>query len=370
MRVLIVDDSQLDLKILRESLEVNGINVIEAKNGKECLEKLNKNFSDIGAITLDVEMPDYDGEVLAQNIRKIGKYKDIPIIFISSVADRTIIKRGLEIGAYDYILKPIDPYITALKVSNAVNYYKAILEIKEREENIIFMSEEVRINYKKIDELNRRLLEKNKILEVLVEARTKELQDMTNSLISALENANFYNDEVTGKHIERVALYSEVIARGANLHRDFVKEIKLYSPLHDIGKVGIPESVLKKPGKYTEEEFKIMKKHTEIGYNMIKDSPLSNVAKNIIKYHHEKWDGTGYGEQLRGGKIPIEARIVAIADVFDALATRRSYKEAFPLHKILEIMDEGRGRHFDPELVEVFFDNLEKMIFIKENNND
>jgi len=370
MRVLIVDDSPLDLRILKDSLELNGIGVIEARNGKECLEKLSRNFSDIGAITLDVEMPDYNGEELAMNIKQISKYRDIPIIFISSISERDFIKKGLEVGAYDYIVKPVDSYITSLKVKNAVNYYKALLEIKEREENIIFMSEEVRINYRKIDELNRRLLEKNKILEVLVEARTKELQDMTNALISALENANLYNDEVTGKHIERVAMYSEIIAKGAELHKDFVKEIKLYSPLHDIGKVGIPESILKKPGKYTPEEFETMKKHTTIGFNMIKDSPLSNVAKNIIRYHHEKWNGSGYENGLKEEDIPIEARIVAIADVFDALATKRNYKEAFPIEKVLEIMEDGRGTHFDPVLLNVFFNNLDKIMLVWENNKD
>lgn len=370
MKALIVDDSPLDIKILKSSLEINGITVIEARSGKECLEKLNANFDEIGVVTLDIEMPDYDGEVLAEEIKKIQRYRDLPVIFISSNDDKEIIQNGLKIGAYDYILKPVDPYITALKVKNAINYYRAILEIKEREENIIFMSEEVKFNYRKIDELNRRLMEKNKILEVLVEARTKELQEMTNALISALENANLFNDEITGQHIERVALYSEVIAKGAGLDRETVKDIKLYAPLHDIGKVGIPESVLKKPGIYNEEEFEIMKKHTIIGYNMIKDAPLASIAKNIIKYHHEKWDGTGYPEKLTGEDIPREARIVAIADVFDALVTKRSYKEAFPIEKVLNIMKQSRGNHFDPYYIDIFFENIEKIMFVLENNKE
>lgn len=367
MKALIVDDSPLSLKILKRSLEKNGTSVITSKNGEEFFKNLEEYGDEIGVITLDREMPDMTGEEIALKVKMNEKYRDIPIIFISSLSSKEDIEKGLEIGVYDYIPKPIDSYITFLKVSNAIRYYKAILGVKDREKNMIEMSKEAKRSYRKIDELNRRLREKNKILEVLVEARTKELQEMTHSLISALENANLYNDENTGQHIERVALYSEIIAREAGLEKAFVKEIKLYAPLHDIGKVGIRDAILKKPGKYNEVEFGEMKKHVSIGYNMIKDSPLSEVAKNIIRYHHEKWDGSGYGLGLKEEEIPREARIVTLADVFDALSTKRTYKEAFNLEKTLGIMTEGRGSHFDPFYFDIFIENIEKIVLIRDS---
>lgn len=370
MKALVVDDSLLSLRILKVSLEKNGIQTFEARNYEEVFEQLEEHTEEIGAITLDREMPEFTGEEIAAKIKEYDQYKDIPIIFISSLSSRDEIKKGLEIGVYDYISKPIDSDITFLKVKNAISYFEALQEIKEREKNITRMSDELSENYQKIDELNRRLVEKNRTLEVLVEARTKELQDMTNSLIAALENANLYNDENTGDHINRVAEYSEIIARGYGLSNEYVKGIKLYSPLHDIGKVGIPDSILKKPGRYTEDEFKLMKEHVVIGHNMIKDSPLSDVAKNIALYHHEKWDGSGYAKGLAGEDIPLEARIVAIADVFDALTSKRSYKEAFSVDKALSIMEEGKGQHFDPKLLGVFFNDIDKILVVKKNFTD
>jgi len=296
---------------------------------------------------------------------------DIPVIVVSRLCDDSIGKSVFEIGVYDYFTcNEIENELLYYRIKNAVYYYKNLKEVKLREESIVLISKEARENYKKIDELNRRLLEKNKILEVLVEARTKELQDMTNSLISALESANLYNDEDTGTHLERVSEYSAILSEYSGMSKNFVKDIKIYSPLHDIGKVGIPDAILKKPGKYTKEEFEEMKKHVLIGYNMIKDSGISQIAKNIIKYHHEKWDGSGYVEGLSEKNIPIEARIVAVADVFDALTTKRSYKDAFDIAKTLEIMNEGKGKHFDPELIDLLNKNIKKFILIKDRYND
>lgn len=370
MKVLIVDDSPLSLKILRESLRRKGLETVVASSGYEAFEKLKEHYEEIAVITLDRELPDLSGEEIAKRIKSMEKYKDIPLIFITSLSSRDDIKYGLEMGVYDYITKPIDSDITYLKVRNAIRYYSVLQEATEREKSIRVMSDEARRDYRKIDELNRRLKEKNKILEVVVEARTKELKDMTHSLLVALEDANLYNDENTGKHLLRVANYSELLGRGAGLGNYFIQEIKLYAPLHDIGKVGISDSLLKKPGRYTKEEFDEMKKHVEIGYKMIKNSPLSDVAKNIVRYHHERWDSTGYIKGLKGEEIPIEARIVAIADVFDALTTKRPYKEAFIIEKALEILDEGKGSHFDPKLLDIFFKNIDSVLKIKEENDD
>ncbi len=309
--------------------------------------------------------------VVPENIEMLeyikGYNKEIPAIVLCDKCQQETAEEIFAKGAYDYLAyDDASKNIIQYRIKNAVMHYKMLKELMDRENRIILISNEARENFKKIDELNRRLLEKNKILEVLVEARTKELQDMTNSLISALESANLYNDEDTGIHLERVSEYSMVLAEEAGLAKRFVKEIKIYSPLHDIGKVGIPDAILKKPGKYTDDEFEAMKNHVLIGYNMVKDSSISNVAKNIIRYHHEKWDGRGYVDGLKGEEIPIEARIVAIADVFDALTTERSYKPAFDMEKTLRIMNEGRGRHFDPNLIEIFNRSLKRILSIKQ----
>lgn len=369
MKVLIADDSALNRKILKSILGENGIESVEAETSQEFMNIINDNL-DIGVIVIDI---DIEGGRLGINLIdyiKRTKYRNIPVIFTSSYAEKEDIEKGLKVGVFDYILKPIEPYITFLKIKNAMKYYDTLLSLKASEETITTMNKELISNYKQIEELNKSILDKNKILEVKVEERTKELNDMTFALISALENANYYNDEITGNHIRRVSAYSELIAEEAKLDQSLIKEIKIYSSLHDIGKVGIPDSILKKPGKYMPEEFEEMKKHVSIGYNMIKDSPLSEVAKHIVKYHHEKFDGSGYCDGLKGKDIPIEARIVAIADVFDALTTKRSYKEAFTIEKAEEIMYEGKNKHFDGELLDIFFLKKEKIAELMEAHKD
>ncbi|UUV18130.1 HD domain-containing protein [Fusobacteria bacterium ZRK30] len=181
-----------------------------------------------------------------------------------------------------------------------------------------------------------------------------KLKNITIGLVETLESANSYNDEDTGAHIKRLNQYSELLAEELKLPNSFVNEIGLYASLHDIGKIGISDAILKKPGKLTEEEFEIMKTHIEIGYNLIKDLDVSPVASNIVRYHHEKWNGKGYGKGLKGEEIPVEARIVALSDVYDALRQERVYKKAFTHEKSMEIIISESGKHFDPRIVEVF----------------
>ncbi len=184
-----------------------------------------------------------------------------------------------------------------------------------------------------------------------------KLKKLTLSLIETLEDANLYNDEDTGFHIKRVNLYSKVLAEKLGLPKKDVDEIGRSASLHDIGKVGISDYILKKKGSLTEEEFEHMKEHTEIGYNLVKNLDLGTIAENIIRYHHERWDGTGYLKGLKGDEIPIEARIVAISDVYDALRQKRSYKEGFSHEKSMRIIILESGKHFDPKLIEIFKEN-------------
>lgn len=183
---------------------------------------------------------------------------------------------------------------------------------------------------------------------------SSKLKKLTIGLVETLENANTFNDEETGSHIKRINKYSKFLAKELLLESTFIEEIGLYASLHDVGKIGIPDSILKKPSKLTKEEFEIMKNHVEIGYNLMKDLNISTIALNIIRYHHERWNGLGYGKGLIGEEIPIEARIVALVDVYDALRQERIYKKAFTHEKSIEIIQSESGEHFDPKVVKIF----------------
>lgn len=195
-----------------------------------------------------------------------------------------------------------------------------------------------------------------------------KVRTLTIGLIETLENANGYNDEDTGAHVRRINKYSQLISSKLGMNNSFVKEVGIYASLHDIGKIGISDSILKKPGKLTPEEFETMKKHTEIGYNLIRSLDVGSIALNIIRYHHERWDGNGYGRGLSGKEIPIEARIVTLADVYDALRQERVYKKSFSHERAMEIIISESGKHFDPQLVNIFLENNEYFNEIFENS--
>ncbi len=199
-----------------------------------------------------------------------------------------------------------------------------------------------------------------------------KFRGITIGLVDTLENANSYKDEDTGTHVRRINHYSELLAlelkRELNLSKSFIEDIGLYASLHDIGKIGIPDSILKKPDKLTQEEFDTMKRHSDIGYNLIGRLDVSPVALNLIRYHHERWNGTGYPGELSGDEIPIEARIVALADVYDALRQERVYKKAFTHERAVEIILSERGKHFDPQVVEAFKRIHKEFDYIFENN--
>lgn len=190
---------------------------------------------------------------------------------------------------------------------------------------------------------------------------------MLYALLSALENANYYNDSDTGKHAKRVANFSEFIATKFGLDSHYISQIKLFASIHDIGKVGISPIIIKKPGKLTFEEFEEIKTHVDIGYKMLKEAPISEIGKNIIKFHHERWNGKGYTSGLRGEEIPLEARIVAVSDVFDALVNSRAYKEAFPKEQVISILKEESGNGLQKELVDIVLTHIDELLKLNEN---
>ena len=200
-----------------------------------------------------------------------------------------------------------------------------------------------------------KVLENHKVyLQGLVEEKTRKLEGITMALVNALENANYLNDTDTGNHIRKVSEYSALLARSHGCSRDFVRRIHLYASLHDVGKVGIPDALLKKQGRYTAEEFRRMQQHVAIGARMLTNDSIDVLARNVAQYHHERWDGSGYLQGLSGEQIPLEARIVAVADVYDALTTRRPYKEAYSEEEAIAMIQQEAGIHFDPRIVEIF----------------
>ncbi|MBU1075889.1 MAG: HD domain-containing protein [Spirochaetes bacterium] len=212
---------------------------------------------------------------------------------------------------------------------------------------------------------NKLLKNKEAHLTHLVEEKTQKIDTMAIAMVSALENVNLYNDSDTGKHIKRVSGYSTIIAEKYGCDNDYIKRIQIYASLHDVGKIGIPDEVLKKPGRYTAREYDIMKQHVKIGFQMLNDAKLDKMAKNIALYHHEKWDGSGYLKGLKGKKIPLEARIVALSDVYDALVTRRCYKKAYSEKTADTIIQGESGKHFDPKIVSVFMENKKQILKVK-----
>lgn len=190
-----------------------------------------------------------------------------------------------------------------------------------------------------------------------------KIENMTFAMVAALENANLFFDEDTGNHVRRISILSDFIGKSAGLDENFMKMVKLYAPLHDIGKVGVPKEVLFKPGKLTPEEFEHVKEHVSIGYRILDDRAIDVMAKNIVLYHHEKWSGKGYVHGLAGTDIPLEARIVSIADVFDALVSKRVYKDAMSLDEALGIIRAERGVSFDPDLLDAFLSGIEAIKF-------
>lgn len=201
-------------------------------------------------------------------------------------------------------------------------------------------------------------------MERMLREKDRKIESLTRAMVSALESANYYNDEDTGDHIRRVSQYSALIAREAGFSDDFIRRIELYSSLHDIGKVGVPREILVKAGPFDKTEYTMMQKHVSIGRSLLDNPEIDPMARNIALCHHEHWDGTGYAQGLSGEAIPVEARIVAIADVFDALVSRRVYKPPFPLEYAMAEMLQERGRHFDPDLLDIFAVNRDLAYWI------
>lgn len=350
IRILAVDDQEFNLDLIELAfMEFTGVEIIRATNGQEALNILHKDpFYHV--ILLDLAMPKMNGFETLQHIRAHSLWSQIPTIVVTANAEEK--HRALREGASDFLSKPID-----------------VEELKLRT-----------FNYAKIKEYQNNLADMNHLLEEKVQQRTSELQNAlllakkTEYEISArLGKASEYRDLETGMHIKRMSHYSAKLAELAGLDAAEVELILYASPLHDIGKVGIPDRILLKPGRFSAEEFEIMKLHSVIGGKMLETDesyPVIDAGRIIALQHHEKIDGTGYPKGLKGDEIHIHARIVSIADVFDALSSERVYKKAFTIEQTVDIISEGSGTHFDAHLVDLLIENLEQFLEIKERFPD
>jgi putative two-component system response regulator len=341
--ILVVDDTPDNLSLMSGLLK--DLYKVKVANGGEKALKVALSETPPDLILLDIMMPEIDGYEVCRRLKADARTRNIPIIFLTAKAEVEDEAYGLELGASDYITKPISPPIVLARV-------KTHLSIKSVQDF---------------------LRDKNQFLEAEVQKRTAEVSAIQDVTIHAMASLAETRDNETGNHIRRTQHYIKLLANKLRLHPRFAhfldsdQTIELLfksAPLHDIGKVGIPDRILLKPGRFEPEEFEIMKTHTTLGRDAILhaeqqlgiEMPFLTYAKEIAYSHQEKWDGSGYPEGLSGDDIPISARLMAVADVYDALISRRVYKAGMSHEKAVEIMAEGRGTHFDPDVLDAFLE--------------
>lgn len=373
MTVLVVDDTKENLTVIGQLLRPY-YHVRVANSGARALQAVEvAPRPDL--ILLDVMMPDMDGYEVLKALRQQPVSHDIPVIFVTALAADTDEELGLSLGAVDYVTKPIKPALLLARV-------KAQLELKKARDW---------------------LADQNAYLDAEVHRRMAENELIKDVSLHALAALAEKRDNETGNHLHRTQGYVALLIELLREHPRFQAELadEAYcdrvikaAPLHDIGKVGIPDAILLKPGKLTPEEFEVMKTHAMIGAQAVGESIMQvraaraqrglsaeddvgdsaldflEVACQIAGGHHEKWDGSGYPEGLQGDAIPLPARLMAVADVFDALISRRHYKEPFAADRVLQIMQEGRGRHFDPDVADAFLEHLDRFHEIAERFKD
>jgi putative two-component system response regulator len=356
--VLVVDDMPENLMVLGELLH-DHYRIRLANSGLRALEvAVSEPRPDI--ILLDVMMPDLDGYAVLERLRTMPETRYIPVIFVTAMDSEADEERGLALGAVDFIHKPVKPAVVRARV-------RTHLDLKAARDT---------------------LQSRNLNLETEIDRRIRENQMIQDVSMRALASLAETRDNETGNHIRRTQHYVELLAQELMTHARFtglqaegiIDIIVKAAPLHDIGKVGIPDHILLKPGPLDPEEWRIMQTHTRLGADAIENAlideddqaPLAflHVAMDIAYSHHEKWDGSGYPDGLQGDAIPLPARLMAVADVFDALISRRVYKPPMPFEKAAEIIRNGRGAHFDPDIVDVFVRHFERFVAIARRYTD
>ena len=312
--LLIVDDEVTNLAILRQILEGDH-KLVFARNGQEALVMVAKHHPTL--ILLDVLMPGMNGYQVCQILKANPATEAIPVIFVTSQSDLGNEEQGFAVGCVDYLSKPVTPSLVRARVQAHLSLVR-VTQLEKSHRDAIFM----------------------------------------------LGEAGHYNDNDTGVHIWRMAAYAKALARAVGWTAQEADLLELSAPMHDTGKIGVPDAVLGKPGPLNAQEWQVMQQHSQIGYDILSksDAPIFKLAAEIALYHHEKWDGSGYPHGLAGEAIPQSARIVAVADVFDALTMRRPYKEPWSIEEAFATIRKGAGHHFDPKCVECFL-GIETQIY-------
>lgn len=327
--ILVVDDTAQNIDVLSGILKKK-YKVKAALSGEKALKIAKTSPPDM--ILLDIMMPNMDGYEVCEKLKQDPLTAGIPVIFITAKNETDDESKGLALGAVDFMSKPVRPAIVEARVATHLALY-----------------------------------DQNKHLEHTVKQRTEELEQTQFEIIKRLGRAAEYKDNETGLHVIRMSHYAKLIAQQLGLDDAWVDLILKASPMHDIGKIGIPDSILQKPGKLTDEEWHTMRKHTHFGATILGEhsSALMRLASEIALTHHEKWDGSGYPNGLEGKAIPLSGRVVAVADVFDALTSVRPYKQAWPMDEAIQFIKDNSGSHFDPDIVAAFLAVLPQVEAIK-----
>lgn len=352
--ILIVDDEEPIRRVIGYLLSPHGYPVDFAADAREARKKLDTH--PFALMLCDVNMPGESGMDLVRNI--LSERPETAAIMVTGLDSSVLANAAIEVGAFGYIVKPFESSEVLINVANALRRRKLELENRFHRENLE-------------DIVRTRTVALQQALDWL-ERSEKELRLSREETIQRLAIAAEFRDSSTARHIHRMSHYCELLARRCGLSSDRCDLIRTASPMHDIGKIGTPDHVLLKPGKFTQEEFGVIAQHAEIGYRILSgsDAELLKVAAVIAYTHHERFDGTGYPRGLKGEAIPIEGRIASIADAFDALTTQRVYKPAFEIGHTIDLMLKHRGEHFDPELLDIFFSSTDELVRIRDQYAD
>jgi len=338
-RILIVDDEPANLRLLEAMLRMEGYSaLVSLSDPRAVAEHYRNGHFDI--VLLDINMPHLDGFQVMAQLRELETGSYLPVLVLTAQSDAATRLRALQAGARDFVTKPFLREEVITRIRNQL---------------------EVRM-------LHNSLRDQNRILDDKVRERTQELHDTRLEVIRRLGRAAEYRDNETGLHIIRMSNFSQVIGREAGLSEVEAELLLNASPMHDIGKIGIPDSILLKPGKLDAQEWEIMKTHAVIGAEILSgdSSELLKLASTVAMTHHEKWDGSGYPNALKGENIPLVGRVVALSDVFDALTTVRPYKRAWSVEESVAYINENNGKHFDPDVVKAFHKSLPEILAIRD----